>query len=97
MMKDKIEKNKIIIKKELILKVENGKINNKKIIWKKKSDTQAYALKKKKTYKRQHTSCCVWILIITHGQKVDLSTPKLKNLTFTYIFNWKHLRNTTWP
>jgi hypothetical protein len=36
-------------------------------------------------------------LIITHGQKVDLSTPKLKNLTFTYIFNWKHLRNTTWP
>jgi hypothetical protein len=32
MMKDKIEKNKIIIKKELILKVENGKINNKKII-----------------------------------------------------------------
>jgi len=96
MMKDKIEKNKIIIKKESILKVENGKIN-KKIKWKKKSDTQAYALKKK-TYKRQHTSCCVWILIITHGQKVDLSTPKLKNPTFTYIFNWKHLRNSTiWP
>jgi hypothetical protein len=29
MMKDKIEKNKIIIKKESILKVENGKINKK--------------------------------------------------------------------
>jgi hypothetical protein len=84
-MKDKIENNIIIIKKESILNVENGKINKKNQM-KKKSDTQAYALKKK-TYKRQHTSYYVWILIITHGQKVDLSTPKLKNLTFTYLFN----------
>jgi hypothetical protein len=51
---------------------------------------------KKKTYKQQHTSYCVWILIITLGQKVDMSTPKLKNLTITYIFNRKHLKNTIW-
>jgi hypothetical protein len=44
-MKDKIENNIIIIKKESILNVENGKINKKNQM-KKKSDTQAYALKK---------------------------------------------------
>jgi hypothetical protein len=45
-MKDKIENNIIIIKKESILNVENGKINKKNQM-KKKSDTHAYALKKK--------------------------------------------------